>query len=1077
MSSPNVELASTTLSVGLSTQGLGKNILAAVKGVGGQVAGLGRKAGGDFKSGFESQSAGATRAAVSDQAKLQRAVADTAKRIKAARDAESDATRKVAIEERKLEELRAGGKAKASQLLAAEDRLVKARRAGALATDKVSAEVKQYTKAQNDLQNELDQTKRKTDEAARSTQGFGAKVKSGFSKIGNPFGGLKRQAERAGSQSGTGFASKMSGGVKAGVGKMGGMLKAGIVGIAAGAGVAGAAELWGKITDASNLEQSKGGVEAIFKGQAEGILAASKQAATGLGLTENSYNELATRLGAGLKNKGIKEFAGQTEDLIGLGADLSAMFGGTTTEAVEAISSLMRGESDPIEKYGVAINETAIKAELAAKGQDKLTGSALEQAKAQARLNILFRQTKDAQGAFNRESDTMAGKQARAAAQWENFTTKVAGLFLPAITSGFGWLSETAIPAVEGFFNVLQGGGGGEGRPQWLKDIGGWASQFTPQVEGIKSAFTGLWATAEPIFKQIYDAVMVKWTELQPTVTAIWEGIQRTIADVMTVVQKVVEGVTGFISMVWGVVGEQVVGIVTGFMGAVVGVFSGIGQVIGGIWSALAGILTGDWQKALDGLVGIATGFGTVIGSVVGGIANFVVNLFTGIWKWVKIPFIAGWNWVKGVFTGAWNWVKTTFATLWSGFTRILTAPIDAAKTAIDTALRNISQGFENTKKGIGTAWAGLKSAMSAPVRWVADNVVNPLLGAVRSLLRNVGLNSLADKLPDWKFEGFAEGGWTGPGGKYQVAGVVHADEFVVNKRARRAFERRHPGALDHLNMYGRLPGYDTGGQVRPLPGRWTTYPGHRGIDFPTGSSQPPVRAWRAGRVSLIYPYHYSWGKYVKVDHGGGLQTAYAHLSRFATQVGAILAAGQVLGYVGSTGNSTGNHLHWEVWRNGTRVFPAPYLSGTKVMPGGHGKAVDDPSGGNFAADLVKGAVQAFMGKNAPTGGVFGQAVSAIPAMLVDGITKAVTNGYASGTSYAAPGYAWVGERGPEIVRFRGGERVFTAADSAAMAGGAGQVYYLVVEDGVALRAYVDNRVRGWDRGQGARLTMAGVPS
>jgi TP901 family phage tail tape measure protein len=65
----------------------------------------------------------------------------------------------------------------------------------------------------------------------------------------------------------------------------------------------------------------------------------------------------------------------------------------------------------------------------------------------------------------------------------------------------------------------------------------------------------------------------------------------------------------------------------------------------------------------------------------------------------------------------------------------------------------------------------------------------------------------------------FAEGGWTGPGAKYQPAGTVHADEFVIQKASRQRFERNHPGDLAYLNKYGELPGYAGGGQVRwPFP-------------------------------------------------------------------------------------------------------------------------------------------------------------------------------------------------------------------------------------------------------------------
>lgn len=87
-----------------------------------------QRAGAQYKRGFESASKGATASAEADQKKLADAVATAAKRIKASRESEADAARKVAIEEAKLAELRDSGKAKSSQLLAAEDKLTKSRR-------------------------------------------------------------------------------------------------------------------------------------------------------------------------------------------------------------------------------------------------------------------------------------------------------------------------------------------------------------------------------------------------------------------------------------------------------------------------------------------------------------------------------------------------------------------------------------------------------------------------------------------------------------------------------------------------------------------------------------------------------------------------------------------------------------------------------------------------------------------------------------------------------------------------------------------------------------------------------------
>lgn len=107
-----------------------------------------------------------------------------------------------------------------------------------------------------------------------------------------------------------------------------------------------------------------------------------------------------------------------------------------------------------------------------------------------------------------------------------------------------------------------------------------------------------------------------------------------------------------------------------------------------------------------------------------------------------------------------------------------------------------------------------------------------------------------------------------------------------------------------------------------PFGPRWGSF--HPGLDIgaPEGT---PIRAAKAGRVVLAAP-NGGYGNFTCLDHGGGLQTCYAHQSKIGTSAGASVAQGQVIGYVGSTGFSTGPHLHFEVRITGTAVDPLNYL-------------------------------------------------------------------------------------------------------------------------------------------------------
>ncbi|MCB9672275.1 MAG: M23 family metallopeptidase [Alphaproteobacteria bacterium] len=113
------------------------------------------------------------------------------------------------------------------------------------------------------------------------------------------------------------------------------------------------------------------------------------------------------------------------------------------------------------------------------------------------------------------------------------------------------------------------------------------------------------------------------------------------------------------------------------------------------------------------------------------------------------------------------------------------------------------------------------------------------------------------------------------------------------------------------------------GMRLDPLTG---AHRAHKGVDLaaPRGTS---VRSARAGVVTFAGSSG-GYGNLVVVDHGGGLETRYAHLQRIDVEAGAAVTAGAAVGTVGSTGRSTGPHLHFEARRGGEAVDPHDHLPG-----------------------------------------------------------------------------------------------------------------------------------------------------
>ena len=124
-------------------------------------------------------------------------------------------------------------------------------------------------------------------------------------------------------------------------------------------------------------------------------------------------------------------------------------------------------------------------------------------------------------------------------------------------------------------------------------------------------------------------------------------------------------------------------------------------------------------------------------------------------------------------------------------------------------------------------------------------------------------------------------------------------------------------------------------GKVSSPFGRWRGKHMHQGIDIPMPQGTP-IRAANTGVVTRTGNNSTmgfrGYGNFILMDHGSGVHTFYAHCSSVAVREGQRIMQGQIIGYVGSTGRSTANHLHFEVRVNDTKVDPMPYLGGNQRL-------------------------------------------------------------------------------------------------------------------------------------------------
>jgi hypothetical protein len=200
------------------------------------------------------------------------------------------------------------------------------------------------------------------------------------------------------------------------------------------------------IDSARDLERNLFSVKTIFDEFAPSIERFTRDAEQ-MGLSQKDAAKASTFLGSVLKQSGFSmEFVtAETQKLVSLGVDLAATYGYDVQEALLGMTALFRGEYDPIEKFGVAMKQSEINSELAARGQDKLAGAARRNAEQTIRLELLYQRAADASGAFTAQSGNLYVEQKKLQAAWENMQATVGTQLLPAM----GGLVEVLKPLVD----------------------------------------------------------------------------------------------------------------------------------------------------------------------------------------------------------------------------------------------------------------------------------------------------------------------------------------------------------------------------------------------------------------------------------------------------------------------------------------------------------------------------------------------------------------------------------------------------------------------------------------------------
>ncbi|WP_426226248.1 hypothetical protein [Pseudarthrobacter sp. DSP2-3-2b1] len=452
---------------------------------------------------------------------------------------------------------------------------------------------------------------------------------------------------------------------------VGSMLKSAMIpALAAGGGLLAFGKNVGDL--AAVAEQNAGAVGSVFKGMSGEVAAFAASSATNLGISSSEYNSFASLIGSQFKNAGVpmEELAGKTNELVTKGADLASMFGGTTSDAVSALSSALKGEMDPLEAYGISLNEAAIKGKMAEMGTTGLTGAAEQAAKTQAILALVNQQSADATGNFGREATTAAGAQQIANAQWENARATLGEALLPVMAQMSGALSGVA----------------------------GWVKENTGLVTGLAIGVGGL-AVAVILANAASSAFAAVSAVVKGAVMA-WAGVQWLLNAAMMANPIVL-----------------VVGLIAGLVAAVVLAYNKVGWFKDGVDSGFRVVSEAarNMAKWVGDAIGNVIGFFTSLPGKIQGALSGAGSWLTSVGRNIVQGLIDG---AKGMIDNAVRAIKDVGGAMLDGIKGFLGihSPSRVFKTQVGMMIGSgLIAGIDASKQGVNSSINGLVTVPTVP--------------------------------------------------------------------------------------------------------------------------------------------------------------------------------------------------------------------------------------------------------------------------------------------------------------------------------------------------------------------------
>ena len=394
---------------------------------------------------------------------------------------------------------------------------------------------------------------------------------------------------------------------------------------------------------AADLQDAMGATEQIYKNAAGSVKDWADNLESYYGIAEGEALEYANMMGSMLVNIGgltEEQAAKQAQTLIELAGDLTAMYGGTTADAVRALTGALKGNNTMLDNYGMAVNDAMIKTKALEMGLYDGTGQMDLATKQAATLALIMEQTGAAQGQAAREAEGASGSMRVFATEIKNLAADIGEVLLPVITPLLASLGEIVkkiselSPETQKIIIAIAGVAAAIGPllvavGMMSQGIGsiiglfGSASIATGGLGASLSTLAGPIAVAIAAIALIVIAIKDLWQnneDFRNAVKAIWEDIQNSITTIVN-----------FLKALWDEHGKHFVNAGKATWEAIQTIISTVTQIIGEIIALFLNIITGNWEGAWDNIQNIVKIGAEGVKKLIISLGTALGEIFTGL--------------------------------------------------------------------------------------------------------------------------------------------------------------------------------------------------------------------------------------------------------------------------------------------------------------------------------------------------------------------------------------------------------------------------------------------------------------